>query len=231
MRPESIPPDRSAERAIIRFYATDKPYGSFSNFSSHPVQADERLWPTSEHYFQSLKFATRKDQEDVRAAAKPFMAAQIGRDRTRPLRPDWLEVRDDMMRKALRAKFDQHEDLHNLLQSTHGALIIEHTVNDSYWGDGGDGTGQNRLGELLMELRRDYCGPSQPIFRVPHWFRYPEPEAGGMFWRMGFGESDWLDYQQWRTTLHGLALTDYDRYFPEPEEWRTGFRDNGKTPR
>ena len=26
---------------------------------------------------------------------------------------------------------------------------------DSYWGDGGDGSGQNRLGKLLMKLRED----------------------------------------------------------------------------
>jgi len=31
--------------------------------------------------------------------------------------------------------------------------LIEHTKNDSYWADGGDGSGKNRLGQLLMELR------------------------------------------------------------------------------
>lgn len=30
---------------------------------------------------------------------------------------------------------------------------MEHTFNDSYWGDGGDGTGKNRLGVLLMDIR------------------------------------------------------------------------------
>ena len=28
--------------------------------------------------------------------------------------------------------------------------IVEHTANTSYWGDGGDGSGLNRLGILLM---------------------------------------------------------------------------------
>lgn len=39
--------------------------------------------------------------------------------------------------------------------STGDAELIEHTKNDSYWGDGGDGTGKNRLGQLLMELRAE----------------------------------------------------------------------------
>jgi hypothetical protein len=32
---------------------------------------------------------------------------------------------------------------------------VEHTTNDRYWGDGGDGSGKNRLGALLMELRAE----------------------------------------------------------------------------
>ena len=57
------------------------------------------------------------------------------------------------MREALWAKFSQHADLKALLLSTGNAELIEHTRNDRYWGDAGDGTGKNRLGELLMEVR------------------------------------------------------------------------------
>lgn len=28
-----------------------------------------------------------------------------------------------------------------------------HSVQDSYWGDGGDGSGKNMLGLILMEVR------------------------------------------------------------------------------
>ena len=57
------------------------------------------------------------------------------------------------MREALRAKFEQHPKLKALLLSTGDAELIEHTHNDRYWADGGDGTGRNMLGKLLMELR------------------------------------------------------------------------------
>ncbi|RKH50449.1 NADAR domain-containing protein [Corallococcus aberystwythensis] len=39
------------------------------------------------------------------------------------------------------------------LQATGDAKLVEHTENDDDWGDGGDGSGSNMLGRLLMELR------------------------------------------------------------------------------
>jgi len=43
--------------------------------------------------------------------------------------------------------------LRSLLLETGNATIVEHTENDSYRGDGGDGTGLNMLGIMLMEIR------------------------------------------------------------------------------
>ena len=68
-------------------------------------------------------------------------------------RPDWEQVKEDVMYKALQAKFSQHNDLRKLLLDTGERTLIEHSPHDSYWGDGGDGSGKNKLGELLMKLR------------------------------------------------------------------------------
>lgn len=57
------------------------------------------------------------------------------------------------VRHYIYAKFTQHPDLNDLLLATVNAKIVEHTTNDSYWGDGGDGSGKNMLGKLLMETR------------------------------------------------------------------------------
>ena len=67
-------------------------------------------------------------------------------------RKDWDEVKLDVMYKALMAKFMEHKRLRELLVSTGDRKLIEHTYNDSFWGDGG-GSGQNHLGELLMKVR------------------------------------------------------------------------------
>ncbi len=137
----------------IQFYRANEKYGYFSNFAPYPIKVKGREWPTSEHYFQSQKFAGHKDEEEIRSASSPMKAAKMGRDRKRPFRKDWEYVKDNIMREALYAKFTQHLELKSKLLATGNASIIEHTKNDSYWGDGGDGSGKNMLGKLLMELR------------------------------------------------------------------------------
>jgi ribA/ribD-fused uncharacterized protein len=139
----------------ICFYRTGEAYGEFSNFSAHPVELDGVAWPTTEHYFQAQKFPGTPHAERIRAAKSPMIAARLGRSREHPLRADWETARENIMRAALRAKFTQHPNLRLLLLGTGDADLIEHTSNDRYWADGGDGTGRNRLGQLLMELRAE----------------------------------------------------------------------------
>ena len=137
----------------IQFYRVSEPYGEFSNFSPHPFELKGKIWPTAEHYFQAQKFAGTEHEELVRLAKSPMVAARMGRSRERPLRQDWETAKEDIMREALLAKFTQHPSLRSLLLGTGDAELIEHTTNDRYWGDGGNGKGKNRLGQLLMELR------------------------------------------------------------------------------
>ncbi|WP_434781926.1 NADAR domain-containing protein [Corallococcus caeni] len=80
-----------------------------------------------------------------------MLAACMGRDRK--LRRDWEPVKVAVMREALQAKFSQHEDLARLPRATGDTKRVEQTENDVHWGDGGDGSGSNMRGRLLMELR------------------------------------------------------------------------------
>jgi len=63
------------------------------------------------------------------------------------------------MYEALRRKFNAHSDLKVKLLATGNSKLIEHTPRDSYWGDGGNGSGKNRLGILLMRLRDELRSP------------------------------------------------------------------------
>lgn len=139
---------------VIHFYSVNDEYGEFSNFALYSITLKKKSWPTSEHYFQAQKFKDKKDQEEIRKANSPILAARMGRDRKRKLRRDWESAKVGVMREALVAKFTQHDELRALLLSTGDAKLVEHTENDDYWGDGGDGSGRNMLGRLLMEVRR-----------------------------------------------------------------------------
>jgi ribA/ribD-fused uncharacterized protein len=116
---------------------------------------DDQEWATAEHHYQAQKFVgtAREHAEAIRLTRWPYKVWHLGQNRDVKQRPDGPVVKDDVMRRALRAKFEQNPELREPLLATGEAHLIEHTATDSYWGDGGDGSGLNRLGELLMELR------------------------------------------------------------------------------
>lgn len=138
----------------IYFYsAHEEPYGRFSNFSRHGIEIDGVWWPTVEHYFQAQKFAGTPYASQIQRALTPKQAAGMGRDRAWPLRPDWEQVKDEVMYNAVLRKFETHHGLQALLLSTGEEEIVESAPGDYYWGCGADGSGQNKLGKILMQVR------------------------------------------------------------------------------
>ena len=77
----------------------------------------------------------------------------MGRDRRYPLRSDWEQVKDDIMHQGVLRKFEIHADIRNLLLGTGDELIVENSPIDYYWGCGADGSGKNKLGQILMAVR------------------------------------------------------------------------------
>nr|QBK86771.1 MAG: NADAR domain protein [Marseillevirus LCMAC103] len=151
--PAATPKDVPAARGVD-FYGAHAAHGEFSNFYPAPFEVAGKTWPTSEHYFQAMKFADAATQEAIRTAATPALAKKAGGSRARALRKNWEAVKVDVMRAALEAKFTQHPELLRVLLDTHPQPLSEHTSRDSFWGDGGDDrTGENMLGRLLVELR------------------------------------------------------------------------------
>jgi GTP cyclohydrolase II len=140
----------------VRFYHSDQPWGELSNFSRHAVFLGGRIWPTVEHFYQAQKFSGSPHEETVRCSATPMLAKLRAAELSPEHRhSDWPAVKEGVMLEGLRAKFHQHPDLRGRLLRTGDQLLVEHTANDAYWGDAGDGSGQNRLGVLLMQVREE----------------------------------------------------------------------------
>jgi ribA/ribD-fused uncharacterized protein len=138
----------------IYFYsAREEPYGCFSNFSPHPFALDGAWWPTSEHYFQAQKFAGTPRCDQIRQARSPKSAANMGRSRKYPLRPDWEQVKDSLMLQGVLKKFETHADIRAILLGTGDEEIVENAPHDYYWGCGADSSGKNKLGQTLMQVR------------------------------------------------------------------------------
>lgn len=123
-----------------------------SNFWVSPIVYEGEEYPTAEHFYQAAKTVDDEEQKFVRISPTPGEAKKRGKKVT--LREDWDEVKDGIMRKALRLKFEQNPELAQKLLATGDQELIEgNTWGDTYWGVC-FGTGQNKLGLLLQERRR-----------------------------------------------------------------------------
>ena len=146
----------TSDKSAIYFYNSFEPYYEFTNFYPVMVTIYEKKWPTTEHFFQAQKFVGTPYEEHIRTLSTPMEAFRFSRNLgvLKWQRCDWDGVKDDVMKLALLYKFDQNSRLRDMLLKTGKKKLVEHTFNDSYWGDGGDGSGLNKLGTLLMEVRR-----------------------------------------------------------------------------
>jgi ribA/ribD-fused uncharacterized protein len=144
----------------IRFYrSNEKPYGVFSNLFRRSILFEDKQFATAEHAYQAGKAKRAEVQKWLLDAPTPSLVAMAAHGLyTWEIASNWSEIKFDRMRKVLRAKFSQHEDLREILLSTGDARIVEVGRVDSpvnrTWGEI-NGKGQNMLGVLLMELRED----------------------------------------------------------------------------
>lgn len=88
-------------------------------------------WPTSEHYFQAQKVSGTPLYQKILETKSPMRAAELGRDRKYPIRADWDEVKDEVMKRAVKAKFEAHQEIRAILLGTGSELIVEKTTQDS----------------------------------------------------------------------------------------------------
>ena len=128
-------------------------YDFLSNFFECDVKYRGRTYCSSEAAYQAAKCKNPKDRL-IFLDATPSMAKRYGR--RVEIRPDWDEVKYGVMREIVYLKFWQWPDLREKLLATGEAELIEgNTWNDTYWGVC-NGVGENNLGKILMDVRREF---------------------------------------------------------------------------
>ena len=127
-------------------------YYFLSNFYGAPVTWDGITYQNNEAAFQSAKVIDRSVREQF-ATLDPSTAKRKGRQVQ--LRPDWEQVKYDVMYNICLAKFAQNKDLRDKLLATGNEHLEEgNTWGDRIWGTV-DGQGQNHLGKILMWIREE----------------------------------------------------------------------------
>lgn len=134
----------------IRVFTGDNYW--LSNFYMREVWYLDRFYPSAEHAYQAAKATTRADRSMVGSVAYPYTAKQIMR--TLPIRGDWDFMRLSIMWEILHSKFTPVDMADRLIAT--GDLHLEegNTWGDTFWGTMA-GWGENYLGRMLMEIRRE----------------------------------------------------------------------------
>ena len=125
-------------------------YYFLSNMYPCRVEYNGHVFKCSEAAFQAQKDLSKVSSFEK---ADGYKAKSLGGYRSGivKLRPDWEEVKVDIMRDVLRAKFSDPV-LAKKLISVEGEIAEDNDHGDRTWGRV-NGTGKNLLGKLLMEVR------------------------------------------------------------------------------
>lgn len=143
----------------VFFYEQD--YYVLSNFSSFRIETENGQFPTNEHAYHYEKFVGQKDAQllwSIRYASSAHAAFKLAEQRRADRRPDWDEVKVEVMRTLLRLKTEQHEYVRRKLLATGDRELIENSWRDDFWGWGPNRDGRNMLGKLWMERRAECRG-------------------------------------------------------------------------
>ena len=130
----------------------DGEFAFLSNFYDCPVVIDGIQYQNSEAAFQAMKCEDKSER--YRFTNVPAgKAKRFGR--RVPLRPDWNDIRLDIMKQVVLDKFTRNKNLGTKLVATGDAELIEGNYwHDTFWGvDDKTGIGENHLGKILMEVR------------------------------------------------------------------------------
>jgi len=144
----------------VRFYEHD--FYPLSNFSSFTLMWGGIRFDTSEAAYHWEKFPSEEGiRYAIQTATSAHEAYKVAERYKAHRRPDWDEVKVDIMRRILRAKVDQHEYVWRKLLATGNRELVEDSWRDDFWGWGENQDGQNMLGKLWMEVRDEIRSKGQ----------------------------------------------------------------------
>ena len=154
-----------SQKGITAFFTAASP---LSNHYTSPFQIGKETYSCVEQFLMFQKALLVKDDETagkIMASQNPKEHKYLGRTIKGLQKELWDSKRDAIMKTALEAKFEQNVACRAFLQNTAPNRLAEASPNDRYWGiglglrdqniwDNKQWKGQNKLGEMLMEIRQ-----------------------------------------------------------------------------
>jgi ribA/ribD-fused uncharacterized protein len=144
-------------KAVNKILEFQGPYRFLSNFYPAPMVWDGIPFLASENAYVAAKTTDLALRMEISRIKKPGEVKRFGRKIT--VRPDWDEVKIELMKEIVMTKFIQNPDLMKRLLDTGDAILEEgNNWRDTVWGicPVGSGNGRNELGKILMRLRDEF---------------------------------------------------------------------------
>ncbi len=145
----------------IRFCKPEGEYYFLSPLAVFPIKMSvdgkDFVFPTVEHYYQAMKFYSNDsrfnvilnlDNPDAARLLTKTLEYKVNR------RANFDGRKFEIMENALREKFKQNPDAAEMLKSTGDAILIK-SCPVCYKCGFGEGSGFNRIGKVLMQIRAE----------------------------------------------------------------------------
>ena len=170
--PVSIHPRTLSEkrsRGVLCFGGILSEYHEFSNFYRCDIRYRNMRFTSVEQAYQYIKAVYFNDNRSAYLILRnrcPTQIKMLGRNVSGFDQVRWNSEREPLMKRLIHEKFSQNPDLKQKLCDTGTMHLAEATKSDSFFGTGvsitnptcltrGSWTGSNRLGEALMDTRRE----------------------------------------------------------------------------
>lgn len=154
---------------ILGFYAPDQENGYLSNWYFCSFKYGRYTYSSAEQFMMAQKAALFRDYDiffKIIHTDDQSKIKKLGKQVANYNDDVWSRLRGPMMRRGLRAKFQQNPELMEKLLATGNMVLAECSPRDKIWGIGlavDDARiqdplkwrGQNLLGKVLMEVRSD----------------------------------------------------------------------------
>ncbi|MDQ5953206.1 MAG: N-glycosidase YbiA, partial [Patescibacteria group bacterium] len=131
----------------------------FSPYTSHAIKIDGVLYPTVEHAYQCLRYEDPNIIKEILSATSPMKAWEVSSKYKHLQKPDFKPHKREIMKKLMKAKADQHDEVKKALIDSGDIQIVKHITTyppgDGYWDDGENGEGLNEMGKIWMEIREE----------------------------------------------------------------------------
>lgn len=190
---------------VIGFYHEYDNYGCFSNwYKAAFVNGREHFTSVEQYmmYQKALMFREYDLADKILQTDDPAIIKNLGRSYIADFDAElWDKLSYNIVKRGIRAKFEQNPDILEILLSTDDAILAEAAPNDKKWGVGisvnderinnpQNWTGKNYLGRILMEIRYEL-----KILRISN--------------KLGFMNALEIDFPSWHEKAGELRSNPY----------------------